>query len=379
MKNIFVIGFFDLKLLLKRKTVFVWLLVMPLAFVTFIGIANRGDKDGPSNPNPRVLIDNLDTGFMGGLLMEELNAQGMRLVGEDERDEAERGIAIPAAFTDRVLAAEQVELAFFKVQGSGGAPAAMIEVRLVRALVGLNSALVEFVLENPPGTEFSEEGLRERLKSEDPVQLDARFAGRDPIPAGYQQSLPGILVMYLLINLLSFGAISLTIERREGIIRRLAAYPVRRFELVLGKIFGRFLVGGLQTLLLLAAGQLVFGVKVGHNIPLILITLAIYSWLCAALGVLMGAVSSNPDRTLGISIVVGMVMAALGGCWWPLEIVGDTMRTIGMSLPTGWAMSALHQLISFGGGFAQIDWQIAALAVLGLVVTWLAGRFLKYQ
>jgi ABC-2 type transport system permease protein len=311
--------------------------------------------------------------------MDELNAQGMRLVGEDGRDEAERGIAIPSDFTEKVLATEQIEISFFKVQGSGGAPAAMIEVRLVRALVALNSTLIEFVLGNPPGTELSEAGLRELMESEDLVRLDAKYAGRDPIPAGYQQSVPGILVMYLLINLLSFGAISLTIERREGIIKRLAAYPVRRLELVLGKIFGRFLIGGVQILVLLAAGQLFFGVKVGHNLPLILMTLAIYSWMCAALGVLIGAVSSNVDRTLGLSIVVGMVMAALGGCWWPLEIVGDTMRAIGMSLPTGWAMSALHQLISFGGGFAQIDWQITALAVLGLVITLLAGRFLKYQ
>ncbi|RKX34463.1 MAG: hypothetical protein DRP71_07025 [Verrucomicrobia bacterium] len=379
MKNIFVIGFFDLKLLLKQKTAFIWLLVMPLAFVAVIGIANRGGRDSPGNPTPRVLIDNLDTGFMGTLLMEELNARGLQLAGESERDEAERGIAIPAGFTDEILATEQVKLSFFKLQGSAGPPAALIEVRLVRALVGLNSALVEFVLKNPPGTKFSEDGLRELLQREDPVQLDAQFAGRNPIPAGYQQSLPGILVMYLLINLLSFGAISLTIERREGIIRRLAAYPVRPLELVLGKIFGRFLVGGVQILFLLAVGQLFLGVKVGHNLPLILTTLAIYSWMCAALGVLIGAVSSSPDRTLGISIVVGMVMAALGGCWWPLEIVGDTMRAIGMSLPTGWAMSAMHQLISFGGGFAQVDWQMAALAALGLVVTLLAGRFLRYQ
>ena len=105
----------------------------------------------------------------------------------------------------------------------------------------------------------------------------------------------------------------------------------------------------------------------------------IYGWMSAALGVLIGAVSSNPDRTLGVSIIVGMMMAAFGGCWWPLEIVGDTMRAVGMSLPTGWAMSALHQLISFGGGFAQVDWQIAALATLGLAVTLLAGRFLKVQ
>jgi ABC-type multidrug transport system permease subunit len=249
---------------------------------------------------------------------------------------------------------------------------------LVRALVALNAALVEFVLKNPGGVP-TEADLRARLEAEDPVRIDARFAGRDPIPVGFYQSLPGILVMFLLINLLSFGAISLSIERKEGIIKRLAVYPIHRLELVLGKILGRFLVGAVQIVIILIAGQFIFGVDIGQNLLLILLTLFIYGWMGSALGVLIGAVSSNPDRNLGFAIIVGMMMAALGGCWWPLEIVGDTMHAIGMSLPTGWAMSALHQLISFGGGWAQIDWQLGALAVLGLVVTFLAGWLLKYE
>jgi len=379
MRNVFLIGFFDLKVLLKDKTTFVWLLLMPLVFVGFIGLANRGGDGTPRNPNPKVLVDNLDTGFMGTLMMEALNARGMWLADEEDRDEVERGITIPEDFTAKVLAAEQVKIGFFKTEGSGGAPAAMIEVRLVRALVALNAALIEFVMENPEGTQPTESGLRALLEAEDPVKLDTRFAGKNPTPVGFYQSLPGILIMFLMINLLSFGAISLSTERKEGIVKRLAVYPIRRLELVLGKILGRFLVGAVQIVVILAAGQFFFGVDIRHNILLILLLMGVYGWMCSALGVLIGAVSAHPDRNLGISIIVGMMMAALGGCWWPLEIVGDTMQAIGMALPTGWAMSAMHQLISFGGGFAQIDWQLGALAGLGLVVTLLAGRFLRYE
>ena len=378
MRNSLLIAFSDLRILLRQRVAFIWLLVMPVAFIVFMGLANRG-WDGPSNPNPQVLIDNLDTGFLATLLLEELNARGMWLVGEDERDKAKRGITIPAGFTETVLSGEQGEVDFFKVEGSADAAAMMIEVRLVRALVAINAALVKFARDNPVGTQPAEVDLRAILESPDPVILDARFAGRDPIPTGFNQSLPGILVMFLLINLLSFGAISLSTERKEGILKRLSAYPVRRTELVLGKILGRFLVGGVQAVVILVLGQLVFGVKVGHNLALIALTLTVYGWLCASLGVLIGAVTSNPDRVLGLSIVIGMMMAALGGCWWPLEIVGETMQAVGMSLPTGWAMSALHQLISFGGGWAQIDWQLGLLALLGVIVTLLSGRFLRYE
>ena len=378
MRNILLIAFSDFRLLLRQKVAFIWLLVMPIAFILFIGLANR-DGGGPVNPNPQVLIENLDTGFLSGLLMNELISQGMWLVGEDERDQAKRGITIPADFTERVLAGEQVKVDFFKVEGSEDAAAIMIELRLVRALVAINAALVEFARERPAETVLVESDLKSILESPDPVVLEARFAGKNPTPAGFNQSLPGILVMYLLINLLSFGAISLSVERKEGILKRLSAYPVRRTELVVGKILGRFLIGGLQTVVVLILGQLVFGVKVGHNLPLIALTLGVYAWLCAACGVLIGSVTSNPDRVLGLSIVIGMMMAALGGCWWPLEIVGDTMKTVGMSLPTGWAMSALHQLISFGGGWAQIDWQLGLLALLGVMATLLSGRFLNYE
>ena len=185
MRNVFLIGFFDLKVLLKDKTAFIWLLLMPLVFVGFIGLANRGGDGEPRNPNPKVLVDNLDPGFMGTLMLEALDARGMWLAGEEDRDEVERGITIPEDFTEKVLATEQVKIEFFKTEGSGGAPAAMIEVRLVRALVALNAALIEFVMENPEGAVPTESELRALLEAEDPVKLEARFAGKDPRPVGY--------------------------------------------------------------------------------------------------------------------------------------------------------------------------------------------------
>jgi ABC-type multidrug transport system permease subunit len=55
------------------------------------------------------------------------------------------------------------------------------------------------------------------------------------------------------------------------------------------------------------------------------------------------------------------------------------MQTVAMSLPTGWAMDAMHQLVSFRAGAAAAWPQLAALAISAAIVGWLGARTFRYQ
>ncbi|PYJ82576.1 MAG: hypothetical protein DME22_18375 [Verrucomicrobia bacterium] len=341
MKRVFQIGHNDIRLFLRMKAGYVWLFLVPLVFVYFFGIAFRG-PGAPSNPRPAVLIENRDTGFLGTLLMEELDAQGMRLVEQAKRNEAERGIRIPAGFTGKVLKTEPVKVEFFQVEGSGAESAFLIELRLIRALVAMNSHLFE--LASRSQEPVNEPELRALAKAENPVSLKAQFAGRNPTPSGFNQSLPGTLVQFLMMNLMIFGGASIAGERADGVLRRLAVYPIRRWELVIGKVYGRFLLGGVQIIFFLLLGQFIFKVNLGQNLFVILLTLGIYAWVAASLGVWIGAAVKNEDKIIGLCVLASSIMAALGGCWWPLEIVPATLQIIAHCVPTGWAMDALQNI-----------------------------------
>ena len=84
MKRILDIGHTDLRLFLKHKSAYVWLFVVPLAFVYFMGFANRGPGD-PYNRTPPVLIENADTNFLGRIFLDELSAQKMWLLSPTNR------------------------------------------------------------------------------------------------------------------------------------------------------------------------------------------------------------------------------------------------------------------------------------------------------
>jgi ABC-type multidrug transport system permease subunit len=373
MKHLLLIGHHDLRLFLRSKVSYVYLFAMPLVFVYFMGYANRGPGT-PANPRPAVLVENLDTNFLATMLLDELGTQGMRTVGPDQAADAQRGIRIPADFTGRVLAGEQAKVEFFQRDGSPSGEGAMIELRLVRALVAINSHVVAAATAAGPQMPLTEAALRQARKVTPSVRLDARFAGRKPMPTGFNFSLPGNLVMYLMLNLLVFGGASLAAERRNGVIRRLAVHPIPRGALVGGKIYGLLLLGAVQIGVFLVAGRFGFGVNLGANLPAVAVTLMVYAWVAAALGVFVGSAVRGQDKVVGLCVLAALLMAALGGCWWPLEIAPGALKIVAHCLPSGWAMEALHQLISFGGGFAEAKEAIGVLVLFGLGATALAVK-----
>jgi len=72
-----------------------------------------------------------------------------------------------------------------------------------------------------------------------------------------------------------------------------------------------------------------------------------------------------------------MVMAAFGGCWWPLEVVSAPLKTAALAFPTGWTMRALHGLISFGRDLGEIAPSLFALAGFAVAFSALAARSLR--
>lgn len=376
MKRVLDIGHNDVRLFFKHTSAYVWLFAVPLAFVYFMGFAIRGPGD-PYNRKPPVVIENQDTNFLGRIFLDELGAQGMRLLDPTNRGSAARVIRIPPDFTSRILRQEQSKVEFSQREGSAEADAALIEVRLVRALIAMNGHILEAVTRTNAPPTLTEARLRNIMAEPDPVRLDARFAGRRPQPSGFNFSLPGNLVMYLMMNLLIFGGSTLATERRNGVIKRLMVHPIARGELVMGKIYGLMLLGAVQILFFLVVGRFVFHVNLGANLPAVMLTLLVFSWVAGSLGVLVGSVVTSEDRVIGICVLSSLLMAALGGCWWPLEIGPPALKVIALCLPTGWALAALNQVISFGSGFAAVFEPLAVLLAFGTGANLLAARFFR--
>jgi ABC-2 type transport system permease protein len=72
-----------------------------------------------------------------------------------------------------------------------------------------------------------------------------------------------------------------------------------------------------------------------------------------------------------MGVVFTLLMSAMGGCWWPAEVMPRWLRTAALAFPTSWAMGGLHEVISWGGGLADVAPNIIVL--LGFALAAPAG------
>ena len=185
--------------------------------------------------------------------------------------------------------------------------------------------------------------------------------------------------MFTMLVLLTSGAILLVVEREEGLLRRLASTPLDRGSIVLGKWTARMGMGLVQIGFGMLVGTLVFRMDWGPALPMLGAVLVGWAAFNASLAIVLANAARSTGQMAGIGLMTTMLFAALGGCWWPIEITPGWMQSLQLLLPSGWAMDAMHRLISFGQGPAAVLPHVAALLALALLTGWLAAMTFRFR
>jgi ABC-2 type transport system permease protein len=380
LKQIAVLALNDLRLTVRDRPAFVWMLLLPLALMWMFGAMNRGGA--PQKVS--LEIDDRDGGWLARELVKELASDKVVLTAiggkSAARQEAPaRTLVIPQGFTANVLAGRQQKLRLEKTSGANEEFSLAAEVDVVRAIVRIVGRLAE------TGAMNTQESERPRafaaLAARPPlVTVAASTAGSGhPVPRGLAQSVPGTLTMTVLMMTLIYGAFFLTMEKRQGMIRRQAALPMSRSTLFLGKLAGRFLLAAAQAVLLLLAGRYLFGVSLGSSPTGLAVLLGSYLLSVAALSTLLGAVLATPEQASAVGWVSSMILAGLGGCWWPSEIMPRWLWRSAHVFPTPWAMDGFHALLSYGHGLEAVLVPAAALLGFAVLFAVMGARFLRLE
>jgi len=181
-----------------------------------------------------------------------------------------------------------------------------------------------------------------------------------------------------MLILLTSGAINLVIEREQGLLRRLASAPISPGSLVFGKWLGRMALALVQIAFAMLAGRVFFSMDWGRSLPMVVLVLIGWAAFTASLAVLLSSLTRTAAQTSGVGVLTTMLLAALGGCWWPIEITPDWMQSLSKLLPTGWAMDAMHKLINFGDPAVSAVPHLTAMAVGALLIGWVGTRMFRY-
>jgi ABC-type multidrug transport system permease subunit len=369
----------DVAYALRARETLLWTFLMPIVFFYFIGTITSGfGGSGGVSQEPIAVFVPPDAGLLADDLIGRLERGGfqvVRVTSEQDLSQHTRALALPAEFTAAVDRDEPVKLRFSR-QGEGMGTS-FDEFRIWRATL---SQLGDVILLKMRQQELSTETLQALLQQPRGITVAVEAAGvRQRIPTGFEQAIPGTMVMFTLLVMFTSGGIGLVIERNHGLLRRLASTPMSRGAIVLGKWLGKTLLGLIQIAFAMITGSLLFSMDWGPHLPALLLLMFFYGGLAATLGILLGNFSRTEGQVLGLGIVGTNLLGALGGCWWPIEVTPRWAQQLSLALPTGWAMDAIHKLVSFGAPPASVIPHMAAMLITAIVTGAVVARKFRFQ
>jgi len=343
MRNVAVIAWYDIRRVLRERESLFWLFVGPLIFTVFFGLLFR-----PGEPTrPRLSVVNHDATEDVALgIGPRLEQDGITVTRVTGVERGRLTLEIPAG---AAAALREGKGAAFTLHAGAEESAGERNTRfkIQKAITRLYFGMAR------------EAGGAAAAPAEGPlvvVEGDLGVSKRETT-TGFQRSVPSYLVMFVFLNLLVSGA-GIAEDRASGRLKRIAMAPVSRREIVLGKLLGRFAIGWIQIVYMLGFG-LVVGIRWADHSWVFFGFLSLFALASASLGILMGTLFKDPDKCASTAVWVAILLAPLGGLWWPLEIVGPFMRQVAYAVPTGWAMEGVNALLAFGAN----AWDVAPFAL----------------
>ena len=381
MRAILFLAWNDAKVQLRQGSTLLWVLVMPPIFFYFIGTVTSGFSGSLSSSEaaPITVVAEapgfLDEQISLRLRDNDFSPQWVtEIVLAEGEEPPRRTLTIGANLSSEIEAGNEVAFSF-----DTKASSLSREFEIIRIQRSLYTALADVVVADANGA-LSAASLDELNDKARIWQLDVSPAGeRLDVPGGFEQTIPGILVMFTLLVLLTSGAPLLVLERNQGLLRRLASAPMSRTEVVAGKWGGRMILATIQVGAALCIGTLLFQMDWGPDLAMILVVLAAWAGFCASAGLLVGSLATTEAQAGGLGVLAANTLAALGGCWWPIEVTPEWMQTLQNFTPTGWTMDAMHKLISFQSGALSALPQLGIIVAATLVITAVAINRFRYQ
>ena len=341
----------SLKMYFRDRQALFWSLLLPLMFMIIFGLMNFGSLG-------RVdlgVVDLADNSVSQGVLSALEEIEALAVSHESDRESARA--AVEQGNRDLVL-----------VIPAGFGPS--------------DEPLALEVLFNEARARESEVGFTVLRQVFDELSFSMTDARRlfviDPTPAGDRNLryidflMPGIVAMSIMQMGLFSVAFAFVQLKRQGILRRLLATPMRPASFIFAYVVTRLTVSILQTGVLVGVAVLFFDVQIAGNVFAIFLLALIGGAVFIGLGFAVSGWARSEETAAPIANVIALPMIFLSGVFFPREAMPDILETVTEYLPLTYLADSLRS-VSVDGAALSSQWVGLAGLAVWLVVTYVAA------
>ena len=406
MKKIFSIGWKDLITLFQDRGALILMLGAPFVLTLGLGLVTGAFSDsnnGSGLADIPVVIVNLDEGEMGTALVELLNSAELANLLEPQtavsstaarnqvnENEMAAAIIIPVGFSAAIIPDQttghltdpvSIELVTN--------PARPISASIVQTIVDdfINQIDTGMLSMNVTMTQLLDNGT---LSTQNQTELVA--VGREIGVQLFKQQqadatqliqieremetavnndfnllayLAPAMAVFFLMYTVTQGARSILTERDAGTLARLLITPTSSSQVLGGKVVGIFFSGFAQVAILIVACSLLFGLRWGYPLGVLLLIIAV-SAAATGWGILLAAIADKPHQISSVGTSLMLIFGVLGGSFFQIASSGP-LAWLSKITPNAWAIEGFSTLGN-GGSLSAILPALLALTLMAFVL-----------
>ena len=185
--------------------------------------------------------------------------------------------------------------------------------------------------------------------------------------------IPGVLALVLLVVTTNLAAMAIVREKEVGTLEQLNVTPLRRWELIVGKLLPYGLIGVLDVLLVTAVAVFWFEVPLRGSFWLLFAICVLYVVCTLGLGLFVSTISNTQQQAMmTATFFFLMPMIYLSGFVFPIENMPGAIQWVTYVIPLRYFLVIVRGIFLKGVGMEVLWPQVAALATWGAVVLSLA-------
>ena len=282
-----------------------------------------------------------------------------------DRGDARAGLVIPPDYGAQIAAGKKAEVAFVL---DGSDPTVAGAALSAATLIGQSKS-----------TSLNLERLAARGQAaaiQPAVEVRTRVWYNPDLVSAYYMipALIGMILQFLTTILTSTAIVR---ERERGTIEQLIVTPVRAWELVVGKLTPYVVVAFIDTLEIIVAGVLLFGVPINGSLGLLLALAGLFLVTTLGIGLFISTISNTQQEAMISAIFTMLPTIFLSGFFFPLAAMPVFLQWISYAIPLRYFLIIARSIVIKGVGAEALWREIIPLAIFAVVI--MGGAALRFR
>ena len=194
--------------------------------------------------------------------------------------------------------------------------------------------------------------------------------------------LPGMIGFAILATAVNNTAFGLIFLKKTLVLKRIFATPTKGLTILVGQGVARVIVVLAQTLVIVAAGVLIFDFTLIHGLftILLIIFLSIIGLLAfMGFGLFIAGIATDENSVVPLTNIIVFPQFLVAGTFFPIENLPAVLQPFVKILPLAFFNTAIRKITTEGVSIDQVSPQLLGLLAWSVVAYIAAARTFKWE